>query len=470
MSGSITRKWSISNNWRTEFVLHKMHEIFSDDIEFTELNYSRIMMEASYIGSFLRNLSPEWILKLQQKLGSDELHEGYVNPVLDDDFFLSYQTVYDFVKQESLNLPEKPSYMEKFQFYQKYVLPAEQLLEEPMYLQSNLSGYKIQHGSLNADGIFIFVNDLPSEFGALLEEEDLPELLFRAMIIMLTDYVYNENLRECYATGVQNTGLTGQSDIIWRRGPEICVAGVYEAVKDWYNLMYKDPSVATAQRRSQFRKELTWGREITQIFGWDYVFNAEYPDLSGIDQEDPLNNKLNYNFLQKLKFHGDFVFAIPAAKEYLRCRDQGGLVEKFHIDRHFHGTLPRYASEDLQRLASQGYAFHGDDVFYLFGWDFYPNVNSTHTYVNSQFGKSEEDMLTSVELQNYIFKDVGAVIDLNTGLEIRATVYSEGDKIEVVEHLYRRELELWVKVTDEFTASIKNSDFIEMKAIAGMVS
>jgi hypothetical protein len=160
------------------------------------------------------------------------------------------------------------------------------------------------------------------------------------------------------------------------------------------------------------------------------------------------------------------VFAIPAAKEYLRCRDQGGLVEKFHIDRHFHGTLPRYASEDLQRLASQGYAFHGDDVFYLFGWDFYPNVNSSHTYVNSQFGKSVEDMLTSVELQNYILKDVGAVIDLKTGLEIRATVYSEGDKIEVVEHLYRRELELWVKVTDEFTASVKNSDFIEMKAIA----
>ena len=110
MSGSITGKWSISNNWRTEFVLHKMHEIFSDDVEFSELNYSRIMMEASFIGSFLRNLGPEWIIKLQEKLGSDELHEGYVNPVLDDDFFLSYQTVYDFVKEESLNLPERASY------------------------------------------------------------------------------------------------------------------------------------------------------------------------------------------------------------------------------------------------------------------------------------------------------------------------------------------------------------------------
>ena len=170
--------------------------------------------------------------------------------------------------------------MQKFEFYQKYVLPAEQLLEEPMYLQSNMSGYKIQHGSLNADGIFIFVNDLPSEFGSLLDEEDMPDLLFRAMIIMLTDYVYNENLRQCYATGVQklHTGLTGQSDIIWRRGPEICIAGVYEAVKDYYNLMYQDPSVAGAQRKAQFQKELTWGREITQIFEWDYVFNAEYPD------------------------------------------------------------------------------------------------------------------------------------------------------------------------------------------------
>ena len=174
-----------------------------------------------------------------------------------------------------------------------------------------------------------------------------------------------------------------------------------------------------------------------------------------------MNSKLNYNFLQKLKFHGDFVFSIPSAKEYLRCRDQGALVEKFHIDRWFHGALPRYSADDLQRLASKGYAFHGDDVFYLFGWDFYPDVNETHTYVNSKFGKSIEDMLTSVELQHYMFKELDAVIDSNDGLEIRATVYSEGDKIEVVESLYRRELELWDKMMENFIIAIKRSDELE---------
>merc|ERR1711879_739445 len=256
---------------------------------------------------------------------------------------------------------------------------------------------------------------------------------------------------------------TGQSDMIWRRGPEICIAEVYEGVKDWYNLAYRDPSVATAIRRETFSEELTWGRQMANIFEWDYLYNAQYPNL---DDAPPDNPRLNLNFLQKLKFHGDFVFAIPAAKEYIRARHQGALVEKFHVNRWFHGAMPRYSSDDLQALAERGYAFHGDDVFYLFGWDFYPDVNETHDYPVSAFGKTPEDMLTSLELQHYIFRELDAVVDDDVGYEIRATVYSEGDRIEIEEHLYRREIELWDSLVNDYTSSIKRTAEIENYAVA----
>ena len=124
----------------------------------------------------------------------------------------------DKLAQEELGA--RPSNFQRMNFYQKYNRAVASMVEEHLYLRANLTGYNVTYGSLNGDGIFVFVNRIPSEHDSIIFNEKLEDLVYRAAEIELTNYRFETELQRCYLTaisklynGLQTQDVMGQCRI-----------------------------------------------------------------------------------------------------------------------------------------------------------------------------------------------------------------------------------------------------------------
>ena len=326
------------------------------------------------------------VLEMLQDMSVDEIiatqlsadPEGSLSSALaaiveDGDFFVSTENFVDFLKNdENMTEDQKMQTFQNFKNHQNFPILG------PWHI-TDLSNYKIKYGALNGDGSDIAFG-IPGSFSNGLE--------FFVGFSKFTEDI-NRNYKiwehECYRLDLE--------------GLEIDSAACFEALSCFENELYtenhgEDLLNLVNKMDKYFQNEnITAALEYTQLINFytpetektkmAYLSDAFFtmPTVYSIEHEYNLNAKIDLISIER-KLDADFSFGRiegrPDGYSYFKNADNGE------------------------------YAFHGDDVFYLFGF-FMCNPYRTSVGYCPLLNASVDDRASVISILKFYFEDVYAL-------------------------------------------------------------